>query len=268
MIDIKTSQAYWDVAAETYDHDFPETLIGTLQREEVWRQLDRVFHPGQRILELNCGTGLDAMHLAKRGVRVLACDISPRMIDLANRRMTSSSFRSRVELRVLPIQDLHVLGDELVDGTFSNFSGLNCVQDLSLVSENLARILRPGSRLLACMIGRFYAWEIVWYLAQANPKKAFRRLQSSGTAGFSKTSQVEVYCHSVAEITRMFAPHFRLRGHRGIGIALPPCYAERTFSHLSAAIRALAKVDRLLAVVPLFRTMGDCVLLEFERVGS
>jgi len=266
MIDIKTSQAYWDVAAETYDHDFPETLIGTLQREEVWRQLDRVFHPGQRILELNCGTGLDAMHLAKRGVQVLACDISPRMIELARRRMTSSSLRSRVELRVLPIQDLHVLGDELVDGTFSNFSGLNCVKDLSLVSENLARILRPGSRVLACMIGRFYAWEIVWYLAQANPKKAFRRF--SGAGEFNRTSQVEVYFHSIGEITRMFAPRFRLRGHKGIGIALPPCYAERRFSHVSPAIRALAKVDRLLAVVPLFRSIGDCVLLEFERVAS
>ena len=49
----------------------------------VWRELLRTFHPGQRVLEINCGTGIDAVSLGERGIRVLACDIAPRMIELA-----------------------------------------------------------------------------------------------------------------------------------------------------------------------------------------
>ena len=40
------------------------SLIGRAQRRVVTKELDRIFHSGQRILELNCGTGVDALHLA------------------------------------------------------------------------------------------------------------------------------------------------------------------------------------------------------------
>ena len=42
---------------------------------------------GERVLELNCGTGEDAVHLARRGVRVLATDNSPRMLAAARSKI-------------------------------------------------------------------------------------------------------------------------------------------------------------------------------------
>jgi ubiquinone/menaquinone biosynthesis C-methylase UbiE len=91
----RLSQAYWDVTAETYDQIFPETLIGCAQRDEVWQELALAFRPGQRILELNCGTGIDAVYLAKKGVRILACVISPRMIEVScQRRPRSCGFNA------------------------------------------------------------------------------------------------------------------------------------------------------------------------------
>ena len=53
---------------------FTESRLGELLRQAVWRRLDDVFRPGDRVLELDCGTGEDAVHLARRGVRVLATD--------------------------------------------------------------------------------------------------------------------------------------------------------------------------------------------------
>lgn len=267
MIDPDTSQAYWDATAENYDQVFPDTLIGTLQRQAVWRQLDRTFLPGQRILELNCGTAIDALHLAERGVKILACDISPRMIDAARGRLSRSEARSRVEFRVLPTERLDTLRNEFFDGAFSNFSGLNCVKDLSAVAQNLAPMLRPGSRFLVCMVGRFYPWEIVWELAHAKPRTAFRRFHRSIPGG-NADSPFEIYFHSVADVARMFAPHFRLRGRTGIGIALPPCYAERSMLRFSSVIKALAGLDFLVAAIPFLRAMGDCALLQFERVAA
>ena len=51
------AQTYWDAAAETYVRDFTGTSIGETRRYAVWRRLEKIFSPGQKLLELNCGTG-------------------------------------------------------------------------------------------------------------------------------------------------------------------------------------------------------------------
>src|SRR5215472_9691367 len=95
---LRSEQAYWDASAETYEQDFAGTLIGKSRRHTVWSELDHIFHPGQRILELNCGTGIDAVHLAERGIRLLACDISPRMIELSRERLLAANVQDSVDL--------------------------------------------------------------------------------------------------------------------------------------------------------------------------
>src|SRR5215472_6121526 len=143
---------YWNVTAESYDQIFPDTLIGQAQRSAVWRKVERVFQHGQRILEINCGTGIDAVHLAERGIHVLACDLSPRMIELAIQRSAVSNTTKLTQFRVLPTESIaQLIGEERFDGAFSNFSGLNCVENLSLVAQNLGELLRPKASAIICM---------------------------------------------------------------------------------------------------------------------
>ena len=73
----------FDALAADYDASFTATPLGTLLREAVWRRLDARFAPGDRVLELACGTGEDAVHLASRGVRVTAVDASAAMVEAA-----------------------------------------------------------------------------------------------------------------------------------------------------------------------------------------
>jgi ubiquinone/menaquinone biosynthesis C-methylase UbiE len=145
----RSTRDYWDVAADTYEEDFAETLIGKTRREAVWRELDRTFRPGQRVLELNCGTGIDASHLAQRGIRVLACDIAPRMIELARERVENVKCGSSVEFRVLATEDIGSVGEEgPFDGAFSNFSGLNCVDDLD---SGFLKSYRSATKSCTCL---------------------------------------------------------------------------------------------------------------------
>jgi ubiquinone/menaquinone biosynthesis C-methylase UbiE len=263
---IDSAQAYWDAAAETYDLDFPNTLIGRAQRESIWREVEKVFTSGQRILELNCGTGIDAVFLANRGVRVLACDIAPRMIELAQRRANSMQSRELIEFRVLATENIELLGNEaLFDGAFSNFSGLNCVNDLPTVAQKLAKLLKPGARLVLCMIGRFVPWEMAWYMARGNPGRAFLRFKQVTVGRVAEDGIVNVRYPSVRKLTRNFAPGFRLRKLQGIGITLPPSYLEYLAQRFPLILARLAQLDRRLGRLPLLRLMGDCVLLQFER---
>src|ERR1700678_515662 len=96
-----TNQEYWDLTAENYDSIFSETVIERVQRDAVWRELDKTFQPGMRILELNCGTGVDAAHLAARSVRVVACDLSSKMIDAARHRLSATGLDALVDFQVL-----------------------------------------------------------------------------------------------------------------------------------------------------------------------
>jgi SAM-dependent methyltransferase len=266
---IDSAQAYWNAVSQTYDLDFANTLIGRAQRESIWREIEKVFTSGQRILELNCGTGIDAVFLANRGVRVLACDIAPRMIELAQRRANSMQTCALIDFRVLATENIEVLGKEdLFDGAFSNFSGLNCVDDLPAVAQQLARLLRPGARLVLCMIGRFVPWEIAWYLAHGNPRRAFLRFKRLTVGRIGEDAVVSVRYPSVRKLAGVFAPGFRLKKRRGIGITLPPSYLEYLAQKFPLVLNRLTSLDRRIGCLPLARSMGDCVLLQFERTES
>jgi 2-polyprenyl-3-methyl-5-hydroxy-6-metoxy-1,4-benzoquinol methylase len=265
---IQTARRYWDHAAETYDHDFVNTLIGQTRREAVWRDLDRFFSAGDRLLELNCGTGIDAVHLASNGVEVVACDIAPRMIELARRHAAGAQLRERIDWRVLPTEEIGALFEEgPFDGVLSNFSGLNCVADIGAVARNLSRLLKPGGRVLASMMGRSVPWEFAWFLAHGEARKAMRRFGRAPVCHLD-AGGLQIQCPRVKEIARQFAPEFALRGWKGIGILVPPSYMEAWARRFPRTTLALAGVDRWLARVPGVRGMADCVLLHFERVFS
>lgn len=41
----QANEAYWDLIADDYDRNFPETVIGKVQRDAVWRELDEISAP-------------------------------------------------------------------------------------------------------------------------------------------------------------------------------------------------------------------------------
>jgi SAM-dependent methyltransferase len=172
-------------------------------------------------LELNCGTGVDALHLAERGVKVLACDISPRMVELARERVATAGFGNAVDFRVLATEEIA----RLVDGAFSNFSGLNCVQNLAATADDVVGLVRPRGRILLCMIGRFVPWDLVWFGIHGDFRRAVQRL-GRGTSRNVEGSIMTVQYPSAREIAGAFASGFDLRKWTGVGIGVPPPYME------------------------------------------
>jgi len=259
--------APFDAVAETYDEVFTDSLIGRAQRDSVWRELDRCFCNGQRILELNCGTGVDAIHLAEGGVETLACDAAPRMIEVACRRLKVAKVVAGVRFRVLATEDIGRLQAEGVfDGAFSNFAGLNCVENLRSVARDLASLVRPGGRFVACMAGRFVAWEVIWYLAHGNSGKAFRRFHRKGvTARLAEGATLRVHYPSIRDMAQTFAPEFKLRWWKGVGVSVPPSYLGSIAQGHPTLWNMLAKADRWLGHCPLLRATADHVVLTFER---
>jgi SAM-dependent methyltransferase len=260
---IASARAYWDNAAERYDEVFSSSLTGQARRRIVWRALGRAFQPGQHILELNCGTGVDAVHLASRGIHVLSCDISPRMVQLARQLASDSKVSNRVEFRVLANENIEALADEgPFDGGFSSFSGLNCVEDLPAVAKALALLLPRGARFIAGITGRLVPWEIAWFLAHGDARKALRFRRND--ADFS-AHPVLVKHYTIRQMQSIFADGFQLKRWEGLGIAVPPTYMEHWAARFPGLTKGLTELDLHIGQLPFFRRLADGVLLEFER---
>jgi ubiquinone/menaquinone biosynthesis C-methylase UbiE len=259
--------APFDGIAATYDDTFSNSSIGRVQRNLVWMEADRTFRTGQHILEINCGTGIDALHLASRGIKVLACDSSPAMIEVARERLNVSTFRRDVDLRCLATEQLNMLEAEgPYDGIFSNFAGLNCLRDLNSVVRDMSRLVRPGGKVVLCLFGRICVWEILFYMLRGDFRRGFRRFRREGTLSvLAPGSEIVVRYPSVRELARMFAPYFRLERWRGVGISVPPSYLERIAVSFPRIFRFAAEIDARFGRCPGFRAVADHVVLTFER---
>jgi SAM-dependent methyltransferase len=272
----------FDRIAANYDDDFTASLIGSLQRKAVWRHLDARFTAGDRILDLGCGTGADAIHLARRGINVEAVDVSQRMIAEALRKIAAAKLTARIRTSVLAIEDLAAWdgrdGDTRnclshqapFDGVLSNFGAINCVQQLRPVALALSRLIRPGGHLLLGLIGRFCLWEAIFYGVQGRFQKAARRWGSGGRAAASLNGSAEfpVYYRPVREVVEAFRPAFRLERHRGIGILVPPSYLESQARRVPKLMKLGAEVDRAISAWPVCRAAADHTLLVFRRERS
>lgn len=248
--------------APTYDRDFTASAVGTCLRAAVWRHLDAAFPPGASVLDLGCGTGEDAVHLALRGVTIHAIDAAPSMVEAAREKAARAGVAGLVTVERRSIEELPALAaGTSFDGAYSNFGPLNCVEDLPSVGRALATLLRPGAPLLVCLLGRCVPWEWAWFLARGQTRRAFRRFSRRGTPWRGLT----VRYPSLAEAERAFSPAFVMRRGVAVGAFLPPTYAAGFLERRSRLLAALdAASGRVEGAWP-FTRLSDHVLFRFER---
>jgi len=235
----------FDILARTYDADFTLSAIGQLQRKRVWTFLAPLLSSmgqGLKILEINCGTGEDAMLLSAMGHQVIATDASPVMIEMAKEKQVGLA---EVEFRVCAFDQLaHQFSAQEFDLVFSNFGGLNCIEEQAIVqlSKGLSSLVRPGGKLFLVLMSRCCIWEIMHYGVRGKFKKAFRR--SKGIAAFSVNgSTMPVYYFSPGQLKKMFSPLFSLQEKHPVGLFIPPSYLEERFKGKQHRLERLDKLE-------------------------
>jgi SAM-dependent methyltransferase len=255
------SAAFDHLAAE-YDAGFTRTDLGARLRRAVWNRLDVLFSPGDRVLELACGTGEDAVHLGGRGVRVLATDASAEMVRVAGEKVERAGLSGTVEVRRLAVEELAGLDEPLFDGALSDFGGLNCVADFPEAGRSLAARLRPGAVAVLCVMGPLVPWEWGWFLGHGQPGKAFRRF----TPGGVEWRGLRVRYPSIRSLRRALAPGLRVRRVAALGAFLPPSYVESWAGRHPRLIARLDRWERRLETAPPLPWLADHYLMELERV--
>jgi SAM-dependent methyltransferase len=193
----------FDVLADSYVSTWSESPQGQEQRQQVWREIDGLFHPGDKILDLGCGAGDDALYFQSRGVDVCAIDSSSRMVELARNRGVNAHWKWMEDLRSI---------EGKFAGAYSDFGALNCLAQLEPLARDLSRMLSPGSPVALCVMGPFCWRESLRSLLDFKPRKAARRW-----SGRTVWRGMPIRYWSQSEMRHAFEPHFDFLKRVAIG---------------------------------------------------
>lgn len=223
----ETLDSKFDDAAEGYDEAFTHSLIGSAQRREVWRYLLKALGKRPlRVLEINCGTGEDAIKMAEMGHDILATDLSHEMIRQAKLKVGSE--KRNLSFKVCDMNDLKDLEKEITfDLILSNFGGLNCLSPEEIVGlqEQLNKILSPHGKLVWVVMPKYPLIEMI-KMGLKFDFKSIRRKENSLEVNVNG-NKVTTWYYGPAELLNLLKKNFRLEKLKPIGLFIPPSYMNK-----------------------------------------
>ena len=309
MIDVRDqlteTAAAFDSVAATYDGPQGNNELIQRMRDITWARIEsRILSQPMAMIDIGCGTGLDAAHFADLGHHVVATDWTQAMVDRCAARSedratrpdqswaagavsspdvyqasadrTSSGERAAVvpgSIRALRVgaQELDRLTPDYRGAfrvAYSNFGPLNCVPDLGRTARDLASLMQPDSRAIFTVIGRWCPWEVAHYVR----KRHWRRVGVRFTR-----STIPVGMNGQTIWTRYFTPRefarqwlagsdsWELVGHEGLSTFVPPPYLTTLKSGRPVLFERLVRLDERTRSWPVLRSVGDHFLIEFRR---
>ena len=253
----------FDSSAADYDRH-EANPIRRWVRAFMRERLGTFFRSGDTVLELNCGTGDDAVFLALRGVRVRAVDASAAMIELVRGKVEREGLGGLIESSVLANEDLSSLRGERYDGAFSNF-GLNYVRDAAALAEDLRPLVKPAGIFSCALASRYCLLEMAALVACGDWREAFRRQAFRPERRFANGTHVPLYYPRAGALVEAFVGAFEVEAIHGLGVLIPPPYLSGFYTRHSTLFGVMhAFENRIRSRFP-FSRLGDGLLLEFRR---
>lgn len=226
--------------------------------------METYLQPHHCILEINAGSGIDAVYFAQKGHHVVATDIASEsekhikykteILNLSNLHFQKCSFTALNEIR-----------DQKFNHIFSNFGGLNCTDDLQSVFSQFNRLLLPDGFVSLVIMPKYYPWEMATFIK--GNQNAFRRFDKNGTLSTVEKQTFKTFYYSPKEVKKAMGNHFRHIKTKNIGTFYP-----------SAHFVSLQKHKRLMAKLVQFDTwinnsqcmikgVGDYFVITFQKTN-
>lgn len=138
-----TKARFWDRIAPKYAADPIADLAGY---EATLRRVQGLLSPQHDVLEIGCGTGSTALRLAPFTRSLLATDVSPQMVAIAQQRLAA---QPTPQLRfAVADAEAAAFGPEAFDAVLA-FNVLHLTSALDEALSRLVQALRPGGRLIS-----------------------------------------------------------------------------------------------------------------------
>lgn len=269
---------YYDYVAHGYDqmataYDGVEglnTISERVRATSVAATL-RLIRPGQKLLELGCGTGRDAVTFARQGIHVTATDVSPNMVRVTRERADREGVGDLVLTCPLSAADAAGLEGPF-DGVYSNGAVLNLEPDLDRVAFGLRKNLLPGGFAILTAANRISLFELALYPIVLRPRKAFRKLGHAvpipiSRKGFGQRYVVPTGFLTPKEFRSRFREGFEVLTLRGLEVITPPWNLVDLARLFRAAVAPLERLEDRIGSWPGFRSLGAIYLYVLQRTA-
>jgi ubiquinone/menaquinone biosynthesis C-methylase UbiE len=231
----------------------------SVTRRHVLRHLRR----GDRMLELNAGTGLDAVYFAGKGYKIHCIDISEGMLEKLAAKVNKLKLNNLISYQLLSFTELEKLDIKQFDYIFSNFGGLNCSDDLSIVFKHFSQLLKPKARVTLVIIPPVCPWEIA-LVFKGNFKTAFRRLKKEGIMANVEGIEFRTNYFSVRDTIKALGPEFNIIETQGLASISPPPYMINFPRKFPRLYKSLTQIDEIVSNSYPFNRWADHFILTAE----
>jgi len=264
---IEQASKAFSAQAVHFDADEESNRILKWMREQVYRHENQLLLPNSNILELNAGTGIDAIYFAESGHTVYAIDNAPGMVQQMQKKISNHHLQDRVQCSLCSFTELNSTPPRQFDHVFSNFGGLNCIPDLKAVTQQLPRFLKPGATVTFVLMPRICPWELVQTF-RGKLRLAFRRLSRKGASAHIDGYTFRSYYHSPSEVIKSFDSRFVLVKLRGLASFSPPPYFETFPERHPSLYRTLTRWDERVAEYFPMNRWADHFILTMQYVPA
>ena len=259
-------QRAFNKQAEHYDEDDLSNHILVEWRHQVYHHINLFIKPNSHILELNAGTGIDALQFVRSGHSVHATDTASGMVQKIQQKIDQFSLRDKLSSQKCSFESLNMVKGKKFDYVFSNFGGLNCCKDLTRVTKDLPALLNRGAYVTWVIMPPVCLWELLRIFK--GKKAAFRRFQKKGAIAHLEGEYFMTHYYSLSDLKKDFGPNFRFLKTEGLGaVSPPPSSLNFTLKH-PWVYSFLKKVDRLVSPSFPFNRWADHIIVTFQFNGN
>ena len=246
--------------AEKYDAFANDHPNQTRMRNKVYAHVQRFVPKGSRILELNAGTGTDAVALARRGYNIHATDIAPGMLERLQNKITQNNLSDQITFQQCSFTNLNQVQGAPFDAIFSDLGGLNCILDLSPVISQLPKILRPNGLVTWVLMPPVCLWELA-EIFRGHPRLAFRRFARNGTRAHLEGLHFMVYYFTPEKILQWFGNQYDCLAIEGLSVLTPTAESKNFAKRYTRLYRTLSWLDDRVAFRSPWRGWGDFFII-------
>ena len=263
--ELKAAEAFSKQAIifdELYDRD----EIIQYKRQRVRQHVLKYLKPGNSILELNSGTGTDALFFASNGYYVHATDISTGMLEQLAYKIEHNNYQSRISYEQCSFTELHRLKNKgPYDCIFSNFGGLNCTAELNTVLGSFSSLLKKDGIATLVIIPKFCLWETLLFF-KGKFRTAFRRFFSStGRKAHIEGKYFTCWYYNPSQIIKLLKNEFEVLNLEGLCTIVPPSYIKEFGKKHPKLFDFLKRKEDKLADKWPWKNIGDYFIITLQQ---
>ena len=249
-----------------FDQVYSSNVIVQYKRERVRDHVRQYLKPNSKILELNAGTGEDAIWFAQQGHTVHATDISKGMQEKLVEKASKAGLRSTITNELCSFTELSTLQNKgPYDLIFSNFAGLNCTGELDNVLRSFSPLLNPKGIVTLVILPGFCLWETM-LVVRGDFKTAFRRFFSSrGVTANVEGERFTCWYYNPSYVISKMKEEYDVLSVEGLCTLVPPSYLENFPNKKPSFFKWLKnKEDKWKTKWP-WKSIGDYYIISLKK---